>query len=754
MKKLIEKSIFAIALLFGLMLTGGISVQADEIGDTGNTNQGNLSGTNVYTFYYIYDSANDAIELKVVTKKALIEFGNTNEHIFNSSDDRIELHTRAPVLGSSLDNAITDMNSIGGYNLSITDAKNELAALGYYDAGNGIWKCEGGYLTYVSAVKIRKKTHTVKYSANGGSGAPGSQTKTEGAILTLSSKKPTRTGYHFKHWECSAGGNYSPGGKYGRDQDGGSVTMKAYWVDDIAPSITSLSVTPASWSSGNGSVVIKTRDQGKGVDTIKLERYSEVSNKWETVATWSANGSTSEITKTYTEKSEGVFKYKVTVKDKADNSKSSTSSTIYLDHSNPVIAAFVNNMSWTKTAPTISASATDYLTGTRRRGSGVKKIVIKDSKGNTVASGTSSVSYKLESKYSGVVSWTIIATDNVGHSAQKTVTTKYDGIKPEISSIVAEPGSWSKDNGTVKITAIDRESGIDKVELRRVSLCNGSTTTVKTWTHNKIKTSVVDTYTENDEGKFSYIVTVYDAVGNGVTKTSSSIYLDHSNPMLYGLTGTETDWTNEAPVIDVEAKDYLYGTTIVGSGVESIVITDDTGKQVSKGTTRVKYTLEDKYEGIHNFKITVTDKVGHSVSRTVTTKYDKTSPHIEGTERDFVCNGKNISGYCQDNILDQNIDDNVARSENAPNHSSGIKSVILYGVKNGGKTTISEDTTRKVFAEPDETATFHLYYDCNLTEDKYEYYLVIVKDFAGNVTQKKLLSQKALLTWFRTSIEG
>ena len=78
----------------------------------------------------------------------------------------------------------------------------------------------------------------------------------------------------------------------------------------------------------------------------------------------------------------------------------------------------------------------------------------------------------------------------------------------------------------------------------------------------------------------------------------------------------------------------------------------------------------------------------------------------------------------------------------------------MYGVKNGGKTTICEDTTRKVFSEPDETATYHLYYDCNKTEDKYEYYLVIVKDFAGNVRQKKLLSQKALLTWFRTSIEG
>ena len=39
------------------------------------------------------------------------------------------------------------------------------------------------------------KTYTISYNANGGSGAPASQTKTYGTTLTLSSTKPTRSGY-------------------------------------------------------------------------------------------------------------------------------------------------------------------------------------------------------------------------------------------------------------------------------------------------------------------------------------------------------------------------------------------------------------------------------------------------------------------------------------------------------------------------------------------------------------------------------
>lgn len=46
-------------------------------------------------------------------------------------------------------------------------------------------------------------TYTVSYNANGGSGAPSSQSKKWGASLTISSVKPSRNGYNFKGWATS-----------------------------------------------------------------------------------------------------------------------------------------------------------------------------------------------------------------------------------------------------------------------------------------------------------------------------------------------------------------------------------------------------------------------------------------------------------------------------------------------------------------------------------------------------------------------
>ena len=72
-------------------------------------------------------------------------------------------------------------------------------------------------------------THTVSFNANGGSGAPSSQTKVYGTILTLSSTRPTRPGYTFQGWGTSAGDttvDYLPGGQYGLDQD---ITLYAIW---------------------------------------------------------------------------------------------------------------------------------------------------------------------------------------------------------------------------------------------------------------------------------------------------------------------------------------------------------------------------------------------------------------------------------------------------------------------------------------------------------------------------------------------
>ena len=73
-------------------------------------------------------------------------------------------------------------------------------------------------------------TYKVTYNANGGSGAPASQTKTHNVTLTLSSTKPTRTGYTFLGWSTSSSATsatYSAGGSY---TNNASVTLYAVWT--------------------------------------------------------------------------------------------------------------------------------------------------------------------------------------------------------------------------------------------------------------------------------------------------------------------------------------------------------------------------------------------------------------------------------------------------------------------------------------------------------------------------------------------
>ena len=80
---------------------------------------------------------------------------------------------------------------------------------------------------------VDAKTYTVTYNANGGTGAPGSQTKTHGTALTLSSTKPTKTGYTFKNWNTSANGSgtsYNAGASYTANT---AVTLYAQWTANV-----------------------------------------------------------------------------------------------------------------------------------------------------------------------------------------------------------------------------------------------------------------------------------------------------------------------------------------------------------------------------------------------------------------------------------------------------------------------------------------------------------------------------------------
>lgn len=76
-------------------------------------------------------------------------------------------------------------------------------------------------------------SYKISYNANGGSGAPSAQTKWKNQTLTLSSTKPTRSGYTFFGWGTSTtdtSKDYSAGGSYTANA---AATLYAIWSKTI-----------------------------------------------------------------------------------------------------------------------------------------------------------------------------------------------------------------------------------------------------------------------------------------------------------------------------------------------------------------------------------------------------------------------------------------------------------------------------------------------------------------------------------------
>ena len=125
------------------------------------------------------------------------------------------------------------------------------------------------------------QTYTVTYNANGGSGAPSAQTKTENKALTLSTAKPTRSGYEFLGWATSANAGtaqYQPGGSYTANAN---ATLYAVWKK--IPVTYTVSYN-ANGGSGAPSAQTKTENKALTLSTTKPTRNGYEFLGWATSA--------------------------------------------------------------------------------------------------------------------------------------------------------------------------------------------------------------------------------------------------------------------------------------------------------------------------------------------------------------------------------------------------------------------------------------------------------------------------------------
>lgn len=168
-------------------------------------------------------------------------------------------------------------------------------------------------------------SHTVSYNANGGSGAPGNQTKWWGEFLTLSNTRPTRAKHTFLGWATSANGAvaYQPGGRYGADNNN---TLYAVWKLATQPptiqSFTAQRVNEAGDMSESGThvklyVTWKCDTSGDSANTVQSVTIAvQDGGTWQDTPV-TASGATGTGTVTLTGLSaDASWRFRVTVRDK------------------------------------------------------------------------------------------------------------------------------------------------------------------------------------------------------------------------------------------------------------------------------------------------------------------------------------------------------------------------------------------------------------------------------------------------------
>ena len=108
-------------------------------------------------------------------------------------------------------------------------------------------------------------TYSITYDANGGTGAPAAQTKTQGTDIKLTTDVPTRAGFTFMGWASKANStviDYVAGSTYRTDAN---LTLYAVWQVEITADTPTMSVSSVSGNPGDTVEVTVTLKNNPGI---------------------------------------------------------------------------------------------------------------------------------------------------------------------------------------------------------------------------------------------------------------------------------------------------------------------------------------------------------------------------------------------------------------------------------------------------------------------------------------------------------
>lgn len=216
---------------------------------------------------------------------------NIGENVTSASTVRVTNKSISHTVDSGSGWDISNQTKLYEYTSKGWSKTHSDRTLKLYASFSGIDMLNGTMYASTTYTVPKKKSYTVSFNANGGSGAPSSQTKWYGETLTLSSTKPTRTGYAFKGWATSStatSAKWVAGGSYTTNA---SDTLYAVWQANT------YAVTYDA-NGGSGAPARQTKTYGKTLTLSSTEptRTNYIFKGWglssnTSTVTYSAGGS-------------------------------------------------------------------------------------------------------------------------------------------------------------------------------------------------------------------------------------------------------------------------------------------------------------------------------------------------------------------------------------------------------------------------------------------------------------------------------
>ena len=380
------------------------------------------------------------------------------------------------------------------------------------------------------------------------------------------------------NWRAFTARNYS------------SSAMRPYTVinytnDATAPTVTSVTGNPTSWTSGNVTLTVNGAADNSGGVGLHSTPYSFSTTKGS--YNWQAGK-----TKTFSSNCT-VYVY---VRDAWDNVRLVSTQTISkIDKTAPTYTSLTGNPTeWTNSDVTLSVN------GAADAASGLNSTAYSFS--------TTAGTYSWQSGNTKTVSsngtYYIYIRDAVGNIKQATTqkVNMIDKTVPSAPNVTANSTSWTNSNVTLTSSSTDSQSGIAGYSF------DGGATWQTENTKSFDTNQSVDVYAKDNAGNISSV------------STYNITNIDKGAPSVTGVSGNPSVWTNE------DVKLIVDGSVDTEAGLHSAPYSFDNGTTWQADNFKV-------FSSNQTVNIKVRDALGNekALDTVVISKIDKKAPTLEVT---------------------------------------------------------------------------------------------------------------------------